>query len=229
MNTREKFRYMAFGGALVFLGMVGAMMSPLTAEKDKFGAIECTRLTVVDADGKTMVYLTSDVHGGLVFAFSKGLGGASLSVDEYGGCVKALGKDGQLAAMLNVGEDGGRVRAFGKDGKSAAALGIIEHGGYVSAHGKDGKSGVSLRVDEHGGRVDALGKDGKLGASLSVDEHGGSVSAFGKDGKLAAWLTITEHGGQVQVKGKGEGVAVMSINEYGNGGVSTWDKNGYRQ
>ena len=42
MNTREKFKYMAFGGALVFLGMLGAMMSPLTAEKDKFGEIECT-------------------------------------------------------------------------------------------------------------------------------------------------------------------------------------------
>ena len=49
MNTREKFRYMAFGGALVFLGMVGAMMSPLTAEfvnqtLDKFGEIECTQI-----------------------------------------------------------------------------------------------------------------------------------------------------------------------------------------
>ena len=63
MNTREKFRYMAFGGALVFLGMVGAMMSPLTAEKDKFGEIECRRLTVVDADGKMGVLLTTTEHG----------------------------------------------------------------------------------------------------------------------------------------------------------------------
>ena len=120
MNTREKFRYMAFGGALVFLGMVGAMMSPLTAERDKFGEIECTRLTVVDADGK-------------------------------------------------------------------------------------------------------------MGVLLTTTEHGGSVSAYGKDGKSGASLSITEDGGHVQVKGKGEGVAAMSINEYGNGAVSTWDKNGYRQ
>ena len=142
MNTRAKFGYMAFGGALVFLGMVGAMMSPLTAEKDKFGEIECTRLTVVDADGKRGVLLTTD-------------------------------------------EDGGFVYAFGKDGQSAAVL----------------------RVDEHGGRVSAIGKDGKSGA----------------------WLNVGEHGGHVQVNGKGEGVAAMSINEYGNGAVSTWDKNGYRQ
>ena len=164
MNTREKFRYMAFGGALVFLGMVGAMMSPLTAEKDKFGEIECTRLTVVDADGKMGVLLTT-----------------------------------------------------------------TEHGGSVLTPGKDGKSVASLGVDEHGGSVSAFGKDGQSAVMLGVDEHGGGVSAFGKDGQLAAMLAAKEHGGHVHVNGKGEGVAAMSINEYGNGAVSTWDKNGYRQ
>ena len=66
---------------------------------------------------------------------------------------------------------------------------------------------------------------------LRVDEHGGGVSAFGKDGQLAAMLTAKEHGGHVHVggKGKGKGAAVLGINEYGNGVVSTWDKNGYRQ
>ena len=142
MNTREKFRYMAFGGALVFLGMVGAMMSPLTAEKDKFGEIECSKLRVVDADGKTRVYLTTDEYGGLVYA---------------------------------------------------------------------------------------LGKDGKPAVALDITEHGGRVKAFGKDGKSGALFRVTEHGGRVHLPGKGEGKAVMSINEYGNGAVSTWDKNGYRQ
>ena len=164
MNTREKFRYMAFGGALVFLGMVGAMMSPLTAERDKFGEIECTRLTVVDADGKRRV-------------------------------------------IISRGVDGGSVDAYGKDGKLRASLAITEHGGYVYAHGKDGKSAVALGITEHGGSVYALGKDGKPQASLGIDEHGGLVL----------------------VEGKGEGKAVIGINEYGNGAVSTWDKNGYRQ
>ena len=124
MNTREKFRYMAFGGALVFLGMVGAMMSPLTAEKDKFGEIECTRLTVVDADGKTRVLLTTDEDGGFVYAF---------------------GKDGQSAASLGIGEHGGYVYAHGKDVKSGVSLRVDEDGGYVVAHGKDGKSAAAAR------------------------------------------------------------------------------------
>ena len=164
MNTREKFRYMAFGGALVFLGMLGAMMSPLTAEKDKFGEIECTSLAVVDAAGETVV----------------------------------------------------RLRAG-------------EHGGHLNAYGKDGQLGAWLAVNEHGGHLYAYGKDGQSGTGLAVDEHGGSVAAFGKDGKLWAALAITEHGGRVQVSGKCEGAAVLGINEYGNGAVSTWDKNGYRQ
>ena len=49
MNTREKFRYMAFGGALVFLGMVGAMMSPFLMSVPiilnyKFGAVLSVRV-----------------------------------------------------------------------------------------------------------------------------------------------------------------------------------------
>ncbi len=165
MFSREhwqiKLAYAGFGALLLFMGM---LLSPVTAQRDRFGEIECSKLRVVDADGNTRVVLTTDEHGGVVFAY-----------------------------------------------------------------GKDRKSVAGLRITEHGGSVDALGKDGQSRAALAVTEHGGSVSAFGKDGKSGALLSITEHCGHVQVEGKGKGMAVMSINEYGNGGVSTWDKNGYRQ
>ena len=144
MFSREhwqiKLAYAGFGALLLFIGM---LLSPVTAHRDKFGAIECTKLTVVDADGKTRVIISSN--------------------------------------------------------------------------------------NEHGGSVAAYSKDGQSRAALAVTEHEGSVSAFGKDGQLGAWLRADEHGGRVQVKGKGEGKAVIGINEYGNGAVSTWDKNGYRQ
>ena len=134
-----KLVYAGFGFLFAVIGM---LLSPVTAQRDKFDEIECTKLTVVDQDGKMRVRLTT-----------------------------------------------------------------TEHGGFVSAIGKDGKS-VAL---------------------LGITEHGGSVSAIGKDGKLAALLAAKEHGGYVHVEGKGKGMAVMSINDYGNGAVSTWDKNGYRQ
>ena len=73
--------------------------------------------------------------------------------------------------------------------------------------------------------------DGKSEGSLSVDEHGGVVDVSGKDSKGAANLSITEHGGRVDVYGKvsNKSRATLSVNEYGNGTVSTWDKHGYRQ
>ena len=143
-NWKVKLVYAGFGclfGSLCTI--MGMLASPVTAQRDKFGEIECTRLVVVDPE------------------------------------------TGKTGAVLFVDEDGGTVAAFGKEGESAAAL----------------------RVNEHGGRVSAIGKDGQSGALFRV----------------------TEHGGRVHLQGKGEGKAVMSINEYGNGAVSTWDKNGYRQ
>ncbi len=75
-------------------------------------------------------------------------------------------------------------------------------------------------------KLTVVDKDGKMRVRLTTAEHGGVVSAIGKDGKSVAGLGVIEHGGVVQVKGKGEGMAVMLINEYGNGVVSTTDKNG---
>ena len=97
---------------------------------------------------------------------------------------------------------------------------------------------VRLRAGEHGGISMLMARTGNWGrGSLSM----GGISMLmartsvavlcryhGKDGKPAAALGVTEHGGQCAVHGKGEGW-LMSINEYGNGAVSTWDKNGYRQ
>ena len=43
-------------------------------------------------------------------------------------------------------------------------------------------------------------------------------------------MTNTEHGGRVYVgNNQGENGAAIGVNQYGNGAVSTWDKNGYRQ
>ena len=105
----------------------------------------------------------------------------------------------------------------------------VVDGGDVIILGKDGKLGAVLSVNEHGGIVSISGKDGKSGAWLGVYEHGGDLAAYDRFGKIRAQLGVTEHGGIVTVFGKGEGKAGMGINEYGNGAVSTWDKNGYRQ
>ena len=46
----------------------------------------------------------------------------------------------------------------------------------------------------------------------------------------AVSLSIDENGGRVDVYDDlGKNRAVMGVNQYGNGTVSTWDKSGYRQ
>ena len=82
--------------------------------------------------------------------------------------------------------------------------------------------------------------------SLVSDEDGNTVSVFNKAPKVikgdtmqviealsvkeAVRLGATEHGGRIDAFNKqGKNRAVMGVTEYGNGAVSTWDKNGYRQ
>ena len=67
-------------------------------------------------------------------------------------------------------------------------------------------------------------------AYLRSNGHGGIVSVSDKSGERVSRMHVTEHGGYVSVHGKGNDDArvAMAVNEYGNGGVSTWDKNGYR-
>ena len=68
------------------------------------------------------------------------------------------------------------------------------------------------------------------GVRIIVDEHGGAVGVFGRDTNNSALMDVHEHGGRFGVFGRGSSKsrASMGVNEYGNGAVSTWDKNGYR-
>ena len=56
------------------------------------------------------------------------------------------------------------------------------------------------------------------------------LTVLNKQGKPAVALASTEYGGRVDVfNNQGKNRATMQVNEYGNGAVSTWDRNGYRQ
>ena len=123
-----------------------------------------------------------------------------------------------------------RLEVVDADGVARLILSINEHGGHVGVYGKDGQL-ASLSINERGGHAGVYGKIGAVG--IEINEHGGVVGVYGKDGELQKLRSMLgnndEHGGVVGVKGKGEGKAVMGINEDGNGDVSTWDKDGYRQ
>ena len=85
-------------------------------------------------------------------------------------------------------------------------------GAHISVNGRTGMLSLGKRGD-----VSILG--GESSRYIRVKGENGSVT-----------MDVDEHGGRVAVFGKGsdESRAIMGVDEYGNGAVSTWDKNGYR-
>ena len=105
---------------------------------------------------------------------------------------------------------------------------------------KQGKPAVRLVSSEiFGNKVIVLNNMGKLAVELGSiaalekdaqkNEMVNWVTVLNKQGKPAVELASTEYGGRVDVfNNQGKNRATMQVNEYGNGAVSTWDKNGYR-
>ena len=81
------------------------------------------------------------------------------------------------------------------------------------------------------GGLKVVDTKGKIVAAIFSGEHGGVVGVYDNKGQAVVGIDSGEHGGLVEVYGRGDskGQAVMGVNEYGNGTVRTWDKNGYRQ
>lgn len=210
--------------------------------------------TDIDLEGEKVVRK----QRAYAYAYSPNRGTAELSSDEHGGTVRVDGKNSKgntngVWLGINQAQSGGVVEVYGLgDNKSVARLGIIEDGGLVSvynkdgdlssilstddggggsvyAYGKDGQSRAVLHIGEYGGEFHAVDKDGRSVVSLVISEHGGTVQVRSKGEKAKGKLCVDEYGGRVSVSGNGKGQAGMGINEYGNGAVSTWDKNGYRQ
>ena len=125
-NWKVKLVYIGFGTVFGCLcTIIGMLASPVTAQRDKFGEIECTKLTVVDERGNVKIGLVVDEYSGQVGVAGKdGEVLVTLSAGEDGGTVGVHSKDEESRAMLSADEDGGRVRVFGKDMKSTAVLGV---------------------------------------------------------------------------------------------------------
>ena len=184
-NWKDKLAYIGFGTLFGCLcTIIGMLASPVTAQRDKFGEIECTGLNVI-------------------------------------------GKDGQLVS-LSTDEQGGAVTVYAKDGKSGVSLHVRENGGaLIMVYNEDTDASVFIYSSDDSGKMEVHGKGGI--AVIGGTEHGGYVKIEGKNKESTAILTGGGHGGLLSLEGKGEGKVVIGFDDYGNGGISTWDKNGNRQ
>lgn len=198
MNFGQKLIFAVLGSILTIVGM---LFSPF--QKSRFGEIECTKLRIVNEDGKNRVVLaTRETGGGRLSVYDEDENIAiNLGVLESGGYVGIFHRD-KLLAKLSVLDNGGVVSVKGKDGKSNVRLGIGKLGGNVDVLGKDDKSSVTLGIGKLGGNVNVLGKDDKCSVTLGITKHGGHTLVDGRDGKSWVALSVGEHGGIIGIKGK---------------------------
>ena len=154
-NWRQSLGLMALGSVFTIIGL---LLSPVTAQRDKFGEIECTSLTVVDSEGNVRAVVKNvddDFGGGIVELYNAD---GTKTVELFagrgiGGYVRVWSKDegerGPGAVQLNADKNGGRLDIYGKGGA------VLKRD--VSRHPTLAEFGletcVSVRVDSNGAGV----------------------------------------------------------------------------
>ena len=223
-SWKQKAGLMALGSVFTIIGMMFAigMLPSVTAQRDKFGEIECTKLTLIDSlTGKITAELSTDEHGGLLYLFgsNENRGMVTLEADKHGGRLTMFSNEKvgatHVSASMWTSEDGTGVVAITHKNRGKVLVSATSLGGLVSIMGAN---------------------HNKVLASIGVTDDGESglisVKRYDYGNKMGqAELRANKNGGRLDVFGKGDDKsrAAVGINGYGNGVVSTWDKNGYRQ
>ena len=114
-------------------------------------------------------------------------------------------KTNLLAAWLGTDEDDNPSFSLFKNFFSPVEISIGENGGKIAMTDTAGKTTILMVNDEIGGKMFIAGSTDKLAISMGNDETGGFFSIKNK---------------------RGEDVVQLSANEYGNGVVGAYDRNG---
>ena len=143
--------------------------------------------------------------------------------------IEVVDESGETTVRIRSSFYGGDITVRGNKGKGVAALSVGEYGGTVWLEGNSGEPSAVMRSTDHGGEIVVSNLSGHKRVEMYVLDGRGFVDVKGLWPTVFARLEETKYGGRVSVFSQGEHRAVMSVDENGNGAVSTWDKNGYRQ
>ena len=137
-TCKQKLAYIALGGVLMLIGMIvsSCVLMPSVAQRqrEKFGDIECTSLTVVDEDRKAMTVIMPEFN----VLTEKGNGTIWTTFREHGGEISITDVDQRTQLRLGINEHGGYVYVEGKS-KGSAIMGIAKDGnGAMSTYDKNG-------------------------------------------------------------------------------------------
>ena len=229
----EKLMYMGLGALIAFGGyLFGTLHSDnvdaqLALTDVEYNEIRCRNLTIVDADGKTLLTLGSNLDGGEVSIYEgNGKLRARLGVDYIGNVSYT---DGRLEHIRR-----GIVSIYGENEKVVASLGARSYSGNLSVNSESGKSGVHLGTDVEDGafisahsNFDLDNLESSIHAELRASpSRGGSVAVTG-NAKQKVVLSVNDYGGLMAIFNEsGENVLQTSVNNAGDGTILTWDQFG---
>ena len=224
MKRRICVRSMVLGAAIMLIGMwVSPLISPpVTAQHNGvFDKIQCREVEVVDKDGETAIRLYTTKHGGNIRMDSKDGKLAIMDIDESGGSVYLKGKGSNGGAVsMSTFEDGAMLSVKDRSSDGGIRMFATEHHGRIDVNGKDSVSATML-TEAHGGIVTVSGNGGSV--EMGTDEHGGRVDVFKRNKQFKHRAAISANNRLSKHR------AAMSVDAFGNGAVTTWDKNGYRK
>ena len=144
-SWKQKAGLMALGSVFTIIGMLFAigMLPSVTAQRDKFGEIECTKLTLIDPlTGKITAELRTDVHGGLLYLFgsNENRGMVTLEADKHGGRLTMFSNEKvgatHVSASMWTSEDGTGVVAIRHKNGGKVLVSATSLGGFMSIMGK---------------------------------------------------------------------------------------------
>ncbi len=138
---------------------------------------------------------------------------------------------GTTTAVIASRPNGLMIQNASSETGGRVSVTINRYGSGMYIHNAAGEIKASIYTElEWGGvlSIDAAKGNGSVFIGHNDKKNGGLVSVKGENG--SAQISVNEHGGGVWIFGKGNStsMAAMGVNEYGNGYVNTWDKNGYR-
>ncbi|MDE0022576.1 MAG: hypothetical protein OXT69_14495 [Candidatus Poribacteria bacterium] len=210
MTMRQRLAHIALGGVLVLSGMIASnLLQTSDAQQTASNIVKAREFHLVNEYGTTTAVIASRPDG--------------LTIQNAAG---------KVAASIVAGSDGGNMAFFNARDQISVVVGTsVKQNGSMSIYNAEKKHCVFVSADEDGGVMSISNAEDRIMVIIGQNdaENSGLVRVIGENG--SALLSVHEHGGWIGVFGKGsdKSRAVMGVNEYGNGSVSTWDKNGYRQ
>ena len=143
MNTKRKLVYIAIGGLLVATGMI---ISPLNAQKDKFGDIECKSLKIGLGEDR-YIHIT----GSFIWMWEK-------SPQKFGMISPGYASVGDVNGKTTIYSDA--VVLDDAERYERVKIGIDKHGGYVTTKGRS-KGYAIMGINEKGnGAMSTYDKNG---------------------------------------------------------------------